>query len=302
VVLRVQGERSFGFYPEIYFGNCSEPQKSPQPISRRERQPAFTLIELLVVIAIIAILAAMLLPCLSKAKVKAHMIEEMSAGRQLMLGAQMFGEDHNNAVFPGYIADASAVDNTGALLSFPENARYPWRMVPYLSGSMDTIYSGENRNKLADLRATSQANYTYSVSLFPSLGINSYFIGGNQSEFPAADANTAFGNGTVVTSISQIKQPSTLMAFISARSAVSGSSAQGYFQVTPPYLKTRQWSADYSTGLTLNQWGFVAPRLNTHAVAALMDGHVENFNLNEMQDMRHWCNRADRPDWVLAPQ
>ncbi len=266
----------------------------------RNSHRGFTLIELLVVVAIIAILAAMLLPALAKAKSKARRVEEISAARQLMLGVQMYGDDQNGAVFPGYMSDTNAVDDKGALLGFPENARYPWRMVPYLSGSMETIYSGVNRAKLAQLRSSSHGDYVYSVSLYPSLGINSFFIGGNQTEFPAADANAVFGSGTVITKIAEARKPSDLMVFISARSTIVGTTSEGYYQVTPPYLRTRQWSADYSPTASPNLWGNVAPRLSTRAVSATLDGHAEILDLKGMQDMRHWCNRADRPDWVLG--
>lgn len=285
--------------------------------------------ELLVVISIIAVLLGVLLPTLGRAKDTGRIAQQLASARELMRGYLLYADEHQGYVLPALVEagqgpDAiheSVVDHAGRNVQGQPLKRYLWRLAPYMDYNFGVFYrdkdyldeSLESITHLTDTSDTSSPAYLdyYGLSVYPSFGINSLFVGG-ESQFTSDQFVQQFAQlgvnirGTWISKISDARRPSSLFTLVSAAAIENGTFFEGYFKVTAPYFTTlsgpkwQDFGLPTRDGAVPEKFGHVWPVAGSTTVAGLLDGHAASFNWEETQDMRHWADGATHTKWRVG--
>jgi prepilin-type N-terminal cleavage/methylation domain-containing protein/prepilin-type processing-associated H-X9-DG protein len=246
--------------------------------------PAFTLIELLVVIAIIAILAALLLPALSKAKIKGQGVACSGNIKQLQICWQLYTDDNadnlpgNTAMNPGDIGNRGAW--TADPLSWAQGNT--WTDTTPTNLQQGVLY--RYNQSLGIYRCPADRSTVLDQGLVPrnrSVSMNMYMNFQPKQTDPGYDLCWH--------RLGQIQQPGTSRAAVFIEENEK-SIQQSAFGINAP---------DSLTLFNSSLWtwiSFPATRHNNAGALSFADGHVETWHWREGKTMQI----AQLNDWIVV--
>jgi len=231
--------------------NCkgSNTPGSPIPDAETRARRGFTLIELLVVIAIIAILAAMLLPALSRAKSKAQTIRCLNNAKQLQIAYELYATDNGDRL----------MDNSVTGVVSPG-------VKAWIQGNVQDYTAGyEDHPKLGVLFPYNASLGIYRCPSSKAFVRGSGWGGGVQVPHNRAYSVSVWLGGSVnvsniVMKYSGVRNPSRTSVFIEENQVSIDNGAIGFQRVGQPLV-----------------WNLPSNRHDSGCSFSFLDGHAETF-------------------------
>ncbi len=255
----------------------------------RNRTAAFTLIELLVVIAIIAILAALLLPVLSRAKMTAQSIACVNNLKQLQLCFHLYVSDNNDYFVPNNsvaVIDAPSMDVQG--LSWLPDVNAATEIDP--SNIVNGLLFRYNKSlPIYHCPADQSTLETTNGQPLPQLRWRSYNMSQSVNGFPQGDPEY-YGIIPAWTKFTEVRHPtpSDLFVLIDENSDTQQDAEFGNPPVGSPYFWPNVW------------WDMPSDRHNLGANLSFADGHVEHWKWQVPKIFYEWVQPVppeEMPDY-----
>ena len=303
----------------------------PSPSIRSGARPGFTLIELMVVVVILGVLMAFIIPAAQSLSSSSLITVERNSARDLVASWKRWSLDHDGRLLPGQVELSETLSGNEAPLVWndtpiPEIARrrWIWRLMPYLDAPAKTLWVNEQQDFWRDAieNASDPSDAVYLITLHPSFGLNTDFLGGRQS----GDCDTWLLHEYIQSqdpgapplhsdSLSRLRRPADLIAFASSRGPFQDGGAdrtvEGFWRLEPPWKPAGDGSAPRWTtndngtfaapsfGTDPQSFGgFLSPRADGRMVVAAPDGHVGLESFEAMGNMRRWSDDATSPHWA----